>query len=159
MNEKKRIYVIFDHSADMLTFSEIKSSCNAEDCGNYFYTIDYSDDYNNEIKANSAIKTAFAVLVMVDSNSKYLGGMYDYEIESALHQEKPIIVVNKNGNRSIDLDNCPICLRNKFALHISNSPDIINAAILVWPLYYDMHKDEEKHSMYLEYSIYKHYKL
>lgn len=46
MNEKKRIYVIFDHSADMLTFSEIKSSCNAEDCGNYFYTIDYSDDYN-----------------------------------------------------------------------------------------------------------------
>ena len=52
MSEKKRIYVIFDHSADMLTFSEIKSSCNAEDCGNYFYTIDYSDDYNNEIKAN-----------------------------------------------------------------------------------------------------------
>ena len=51
MSEKKRIYVIFDHSADMLTFSEIKSSCNAEDCGNYFYTIDYSDDYNNEIKA------------------------------------------------------------------------------------------------------------
>ena len=49
MSEKKRIYVIFDHSADMLTFSEIKSSCNAEDCGNYFYTIDYSDDYNNEI--------------------------------------------------------------------------------------------------------------
>lgn len=96
---------------------------------------------------------------MVDSNSKYLGGMYDYEIESALHQEKPIIVVNKNGNRSIDLDNCPICLRNKFALHISNSPDIINAAILVWPLYNDMHKDEEKHSMYLEDSIYKHYNL
>ena len=32
MSEKKRIYVIFDHSADMLTFSEIKSSCNAEDC-------------------------------------------------------------------------------------------------------------------------------
>lgn len=159
MDEKKRIYVIFDHSADMLTFSEIKSSCNAEGSCNYFYTIDYSDDYNNEIKANSAIKTASVVLVMVDSNSKYLGGMYDYEIDSALHQEKPIIVVNKNGNRSIDLDNCPICLRNKFALHISNSPDIINAAILVWPLYYDMHKDEEKHSMYLEDSIYKHYNL
>ena len=47
MNEKKRIYVIFDHSADMLTFSEIKSSCNAEGSGNYFYTIDYSDDCNN----------------------------------------------------------------------------------------------------------------
>lgn len=159
MDEKKRIYVIFDHSADMLTFSDIKSSCNAEGSGNYFYTIDYSDDCNNKIRANNAIKTAFAVLVMVDSNSKYLGGMYDYEIESALHQEKPIIVVNKNGNRSIDLDNCPICLRNKFALHISNSPDIINAAILVWPLYYDMHKDKEKHCMYLEDSIYKHYNL
>lgn len=26
-------------------------------------------------------------------------------------------------------------------------------------LYYDMHKDEEKHSMYLEDSIYKHYNL
>lgn len=159
MNEKKRIYVIFDHSADMLTFSEIKSSCNAEGSCDYFYAIDYSDDYNNKSKATSAIKTASAVLVMVDSNSKYLGGMYDYEIDSALQQEKPIIVVNKNGNRSIDLDNCPICLRNKFALHISNSPAIINAAILVWPLYYDMHKDEEKHSMYLEDSIYKHYNL
>lgn len=159
MSEKKRIYVIFNHSTDMLTFSEIKSSCNAEDSNNYFYTIDYVDDNNNEIKANIAIKTAFAVLVMVDSDSKYLGGMYDYEIEIALHIEKPIIVVNKNGNRSIDLDNCPISLRNKFALHISNSPNIINAAISVWPLYYDMHKDEEKHSMYLEDSIYKHYNL
>lgn len=97
MDEKKRIYVIFDHSADMLTFSEIKSSCNAEGSCNYFYTIDYSDDSNNKIKANSAIKTASVVLVMVDSNSKYLGGMYDYEIDSALHQEKPIIVVNKTG--------------------------------------------------------------
>ena len=44
MSEKKRIYVIFDYSTDMLTFSEIKSSCNAEDSNNYFYTIDYVDD-------------------------------------------------------------------------------------------------------------------
>ena len=92
MNEKKRIYVIFDHS---FFLSEIKSSCNAEGSCNYFYTIDYSDDYSNIIKANSAIKTASVVLVMVDSNSKYLGGMYDYEIDSALHQEKPIMLVIK----------------------------------------------------------------
>lgn len=159
MEEKKRIYVIFDHSTDMLTFSEIKSLCGAEDSDNYFYTIDYKDDKNNESKASGAIKTAFAVLVMIDSNSKYLGGMYDYEIQCALDQEKPIIVVNKNGNRSIDLDNCPICLRNKLALHISNLPDIINLAILVWPLYFNMHKKEGGYGMYLEDSIYNHYNL
>ena len=159
MDDKKRIYVIFDHYSDMLTFSEIKSSCKMENNDNHFYMIDYKDDNNNEFKANSAIKIAFAVLVLVDSNSKYLGGMYDYEIESALNLEKPIIVVNKNGNRSIDLDNCPICLRNKFALHIPNLPEIINVAISVWPLYFDMHKDKERHSMYLEDSIYKHCNL
>lgn len=159
MEDKKRIYVVFDHYSDMLTFSEIKSSCKMEDNDHYFYTIDYKDNNNNELKANSAIKIAFAVLVLVDSNSKYLGGMYDYEIESALHLKKPIIVVNKNGNRSIDLDNCPICLRNKFALHIPNLPEIINVAISVWPLYFDMHKDKDNHSMYIEDSIYKHYNL
>ena len=159
MDDKKRIYVIFDHSTDMLTFSELKSSCNLKEKNNYFYTIDYRDDVNNEAKAYLAIKTAFTVIVLVDSYSKYLGGMYDYEIENAIKQEKPIIVVNKNGERSMDLENCPLLLRDKFALHIANFPDIINTAILVWPLYYNLRKKEGKHSMYLEDSIYKHFNL
>ena len=70
MEDKKRIYVLFDHSTDMLTFSEIKSSCNLKEKNNYFYTIDYRDKINNEAKAYSAIKSSFAVLVLVDTYSK-----------------------------------------------------------------------------------------
>lgn len=160
MGRNKRIYVLFDYPADMLTFSEIKSKCMAEDCRNYFYTMDCSvDERDIHDKMYRAIMSASLVLIIVDSNSKYLGGMYDLGIEIAIKSDKPLVIVNMNHKRSLDIENCPMNLRDRFALHISCDPSIINFAIQVWPQYYEENKGNDFHSMYLEDTIYRHFNL
>ncbi len=156
----RRIYVLFDYPSDMLIFSEMKSRCLAEDSDNYFYTADYDagDKEINE-KIYQGIMSSSLVIVLVNSNSKYLGGKYNFGIETAVKSQKPLVVVNMNHERSLDIENCPMSLRGKFALHISNDSSIINFAIKEWPSYYKENKGKNLHSMYLDDTIYKHFNL
>lgn len=100
-----------------------------------------------------------SILRFFHSNSKYLGGKYNFGIETAVKSQKPLVVVNMNHERSLDIENCPMSLRGKFALHISNDSSIINFAIKEWPSYYKENKGKNLHSMYLDDTIYKHFNL
>lgn len=158
--KKNRVYVVFDHLKDMLTFSEIKSKCCSDIENEMFFTVDMdlkNGNLGNSLKA--ALKSASVVLVLVDDNSKYLGGQYKTEIALSIDLEKPIIVVNINGERSLDIENCPIELRDKFALHISKDYRIVNCAIRFWPLYYENNLGRGLRSMYLDDAIYHKYNL
>lgn len=160
MPDNKRIYTIFDHGSDLLMYSELKkqSTINGLSCN--FIMVDYCNGMPNnnfEHKIIASLKSSSVILVLVDENSKYLGGYYDFEIEQALKLNKPIIVSNKNNMRSIDFGNCPIRLRDKFVLHISSELKIILLALQVWPIYFEKNITKGYHSVYFDDSVYEKY--
>lgn len=157
--KKNRVYVVFDHLKDMLIFSEIKSKCCSDVEDEMFFTVDTEKNGNQWNSLKAALKSASVILVLVDDNSKYLGGQYKTEIALAIDLEKPIIVVNINGERSLDIENCPIELRDKFVLHISKDYHIVNCAIRFWPLYFEENVGRGLRSMYLDDAIYHKYNL
>ena len=71
-------------------------------------------------------------IVLVGEQTKFLYKFVRWEIEQALSQNLPIIVININGKREIDKDRCPPILIDKLALHISFNQKIIEKAIAEW---------------------------
>lgn len=72
-------------------------------------------------------------LLLVGESTKYLYKFVRWEIELAIEKNLPIIVVNLNGMKAIDVNRCPPILREKLAIHISFNQRIIDHAIHDWP--------------------------
>lgn len=72
------------------------------------------------------------MVVLVGAKTKNLYRFVRWEIEQALHLDIPIIIVNLNGKRQVDEDNCPPIIRDGLAVHISFNTAIIKYALDNW---------------------------
>lgn len=79
------------------------------------------------------------LLVLVGNNTKNLYKFVRWEIEVALEMGIAIIVVNLDGNKSINNILCPPILRNELAIHIPFGPKIVDFAIKNWPASFKKH--------------------
>ncbi len=94
-------------------------------------------------------------IVLVGNNTKNLYKFVRWEIELAIEMDLPIIVVNLNNKKYIDLDLCPALLRNHLALHVAYGQKIINYALNDWPDWYYRNKRTETGPYYYSMGIYK----
>ena len=107
-----------------------------------FNFYDAHDINNNYDKSEQSIKASLEerfrnskiFVLLVGDKTKYLYKYVRWEIEQALNREMPIIVVNLNGIRSMDLNRCPAILRNELAVHVSFSSKILQFALEDWPI-------------------------
>ena len=138
MAYKKKIYVSFD-ADDLIYYNMLKAWCESETQELTHHTLNIADNdsprFNDTVSKTirEKIVPASCVIVLVSEHSVTLRPQMRIELEKAIDLDKPIIVVNLNGKRSIDNDLCPSVLKTKMALHLSFNAKIIQKAIDTWP--------------------------
>ena len=139
MSYKNKTYVAFDADND-IHYYRLMQAWKQNDHSNFdFYD---AHDINNlrngssevtiKNKLRERLKNTKVFVLLVGSQTKYHYKFVKWEVEQAISLNLPLVVVNLNGTRSIDNDNCPPLLKNELALHISFNARILEKALIQW---------------------------
>ncbi len=162
MNYRNKVYVAFDADEDMAYYNLLRARKENENIDFDFYN---AHDLNNiTIRANEEtiksklrerMKNSKLFILLVWKKTKFLYKYVRWEIEQAIKQELPIIVVNLNGNRSVDDENCPAIARDTLSIHVSYNEKIIKYAIDKRPILNQYYRKEWKNTwFYFKDSVY-----
>lgn len=163
MSYRNKTYVGFDADTDMSYYRLMqawKHNKNIE--FNFFNVHDLNPNPSliSEISIKRQLRERFkntkVFILLVGANTRYLYKYVRWEINEAIEQDLPIIVVNISKKRKLDEDLCPPIIRNKLAIHISFNIAIVQYALDNWP---DSHKQHRKNgedgAYYYESNVYR----
>jgi len=157
MAYKKKIYVSYD-ADDLIYYNMLQAWCSGETQEFIHYSSgNIGQKTSDEIEkvVEEKLRSTICFIVMVSDHTISLGTQMMSEINKAIELDKPIIVVNLNGKRSIDNDLCPSKLKTRMALHLSFNAKIIQKAIDTWPTYYEENKQKGSGAHYFKPEVYK----
>lgn len=160
MAHKIKIYVSFD-ADDILYYNMLQAWCDSDTQEIFHQTLNIAENTSQRIVDNlvkslsEKIEKACCFIVLVSDHTTSSGSQLKLEIEKALELDKPIIVVNLNGKRSIDTDLCPSSLKDQFALHLSFNAKIIQKGIDTWPVFYEKNKRDKSGAFFFKAEVYK----
>jgi len=163
MAYRNKIYVAFDADNDM-RYYRLMQAWKQNDHTNFnFYDAhdlnnmrDWSNEETIKNKLRERLKSTKVFVLLVGSQTRFHYKFVKWEVEQALKLNLPIVVVNLNGARSIDTENCPPVIRNELALHVSFNSKIIEKALSAWEkLHYDYKAQGKTGDFYYEASIYR----
>lgn len=161
MSYKNKTYVSFDADNDMVYYNLMRAWKSNENIHFNFYNahdINRNYDLNEEsIKASlqERFRNSKIFVLLVGEHTKYLYKYVRWEIEQAIKRELPIIIVNINGTRYIDLERCPAIVRSEFAVHISYNAKILQYAMDNWPDFYFKNKGKLYGPYYYKENVYE----
>lgn len=160
MAYRKKIYVVFDVD-DIIYFNMFQAWCTGETQELIHFETSVWNNVNSR-KTDGAensilekMRNVSCVVVLVSAHTNPLCPQIQAEINNAIRLNKPIIVVNINGKRSIDNDLCPSALKNYMAIHISFNAKIMQKAIDVWPDYYDQNSGNGSGAYFFKPQVYQ----
>lgn len=135
-----KVYVCFDGYNDFHHFYTMKSWERDHRMGFKFIhgqDLNIRDAGKSEVaiktQLRKQIQTVDVFVILIGESTRYLSQFLQWEMEIALAEDKPIIVVNLNSLRFQDVERCPPILRDALAVHISFHAVILQEAILNWP--------------------------
>ena len=167
MAYRNKTYVAFDADNDM-NYYRLMQAWKQNDFSNFnFYDAhdlnnmrDWSNEDTIKRKLRERLQSTKVFVILVGSQTRFHYKFVKWEIEQAIKLDLPIIVINLNGSRSIDNDNCPPILRHELALHISFNSKIIEKALSAWEiLHSDYRKQGKTGDFYYEASVYQSFGL
>lgn len=136
MSYRNKTYVIFDGDNDMWAYGFMKGWRENEHVDfNFFDAHDLqplTDRASEEtVKRSLRVRMANAkqVVVLVGEATKNLYRFVRWEIDLAIENDLPIVVVNLNGGRRRDIERCPAILREHCAIHVCFRAKIIKFAL------------------------------
>ncbi len=137
-------YVIFDGDKDKWAYAYMKGWKENERINFDFrdahdltpMTSRAQDESYVKSHLRERMKGSKQAIVLVGESTKDLRKYVPWEIDLALEQDLPIIVVNLNGTRQMDSSRCPEVLRNKCVVHVDFKLKIIKHALDNWPTEY-----------------------
>lgn len=94
---------------------------------------DTSSEETIKRRLSERLSTAYVVVSLVGEQTRYLYRFVRWELETALARQLPIVAVNLNGRRSVDLDRCPPIIRDELVVHVSFNAAILQYALEYWP--------------------------
>lgn len=140
MSYRNKTYVIFDGDNDMWAYGFMKGWVSNENVDFNFYDAhdirpltDRASDETVKRALRNRLSNAKQVIVLVGERTKNLFKFVRWEIEIAQALDLPIIVVNLNGSRQLDLSRCPAILRSWPAAHVAFRAAIIQHALDNFP--------------------------
>lgn len=163
MPYRNKTYVAFDADSDIRYYRLMTAWKQSDHTDFNFYNAHdltniwqhSSEDTIKRSLRERLINTKIFVL-LVGEKTKYLYRFVKWEIEQAQKMDLPIIVVNLNGKRGIDNDNCPLILKNYLALHVSFNAKIIQKSLEDWePLYRNYKKENKTSAFHYNENVYK----
>jgi len=93
--------------------------------------------------------------VLIGQSTRNLHRYVRWELEIALNLDLPIIAVNLNGQRSIDLARCPPIIRNEYVVHIPFRMRIIKYALDDFPDDYYEYSETDSGPLYYPKKIFE----
>lgn len=155
MAYRNKTYVCFDGDNDMNYYRLLCAWKQNDNSTFNFYNaheINYARDSSQELSIKRQLKERMVnskvLVVLVGEKTRYLYKFVRWEIEQAISLEMPIIVVNLNGQRQLDLNRCPPLIREKLAVHISFNSKILQHALENWPNNHKRYSREGNNSAY-----------
>lgn len=134
-------YVIFDGDNDKYAYAFMKGwkvndrvefdFRDAHDIGSM--TSRAQDEAYVKSELRKRMQASNQVLVLVGESTKNLHKFVGWEIDLALKLNLPIIVVNLNNKRELDVDRCPVSLRTGYVVHLAFKRAIIKHALENFP--------------------------
>ena len=151
MAYRNKTYVAFDADSDIRYYRLMTAWKQRDNTEFNFYNAhdkiriwQYSTEETIKRNLRERLKETKIFVLLVGEKTKFLHKYVRWEISQALKLNLPIIVVNLNGKRSIDLDRCPAILRKALALHISFNSKILQKSLESWYLLDAQYKKEDK---------------
>lgn len=151
MAYRNKVYVAFDADNDIRYYRLMKAWKQSD-----YSTFDFYDahDINNlknwsseetiKAKLKERLKNTKIFVLLIGEQTRFHYKYIRWEIEKALELELPIICVNLNGLRSLDIDKCPPILRNELVVHVSFNSKIIEKALTDWEIQFYENKKNNK---------------
>jgi Thoeris protein ThsB, TIR-like domain len=97
---------------------------------NNLATTSSEETIKRKLRERLNVTKLFVILVGDDTKTKRK--YVRWEIEEAIKQDIPIVVVNLNGRKTVDDTLIPPILKNVLAIHISFGEKILNYALENW---------------------------
>lgn len=164
MAYKNKTYVCFDGDKDMWSYRLMQawkqndnSSFDFYDAHDLCSSRDTSSEETIKRSLRERLRNSKTFVVLVGESTKYLYKFVRWEIEQAINLGLPIIVVNLNKKRSMDVDRCPSLLRTTLAIHISFNAKIMQYALENWATSHTKKlTTKETGAFYYNDSVYEH---
>lgn len=140
MAYRNKTYIAFDADEDMSWYRLLE----AWKANGRFPSFDFYDAHviNNLMPLSSEktikqkllerLRNTKLFVLLIGEKTKNLHMFVRWEIVQAVRLGIPIIAVNINKKRQIDLDRCPAVLRDELAIHISFEKSIMEYAFSNW---------------------------
>ena len=109
---------------------------------------DSSTEETIKRRLSERLNSAKVVVSLIGNQTRFLYRFVRWELEQALKQQIPIIGVNLNKCRTLDLDLCPPIIRDELVVHVDFQPRILQHAITNWPNSYFTLRDQGKREPY-----------
>ena len=149
-NNPLKVYVCFDSDNDFHYF-RMMQTWYLNDNIDFIFPHEM-DLFTPKVESSSEvikdkIRSSNVCVVLIGESTRYLKFVH-WEIEQALELKKPIIGVNLNGLRSIDVEKCPSIIEKELAVHISFNALILQKALETWPRVQGSLRNQEKKGPY-----------
>lgn len=155
MAYRNKTYVCFDADNDMYYYRLMTAWNENDQIAFNFHNAheinqirDGSSEETIKKKLRERLQNTSVFVVLIGEHTANLYKYVRWEIEYAIENDIPIIVVNLNKFREYESRLCPPLLRDKLAIHISYEQKIMNYALNNWPEQYKKHKQNNETGPY-----------
>lgn len=157
MSYRNSTYIAFDGDNDMHYYRLMTAWAAHEgfdfDIKNA-HDLNYARDGSQEESIKRQLRERFAAsklfIVLIGNNTRYLRKFVQWEIETAVRLDLPIVAVNLNGSRGQD-PLCPPSLREALAIYVPFNEKIITFAMKNWPSDHQRHRIAQSTGWYYYY--------
>lgn len=139
MAYRNKVYVAFDGDNDMQYYNLMRAWANNSSIDFDFHDaheINYSHDWaqTESIKRqlHERLENSKIFILLIGESTRRLTRFVEYEVETAMRMQLPIICVNLNGSRCADYRE-PSWFNGYPRVHVSFKEKIIKHAIETWP--------------------------
>ena len=155
MTYKNKTYIAFDADKDMHWYRLLRAWKENES-----FVFDMHDaheiksDPNKQGEQNikrdlkERFKSTKQFILLVGESTKNKFQYVRWEIEQAIINDIPIIVINLNNNKKVDQNLCPAIIRDQLSIHISFKYKIIKYAVDNWPENHRKHRLQDENDAY-----------
>ncbi len=162
MSYRDKTYVIFDGDNDIWAYGRMKGwkalqniDFDFDDAHDLNRLRDSSSEETVKRRLRERFSNAGQVILLIGESTKNLYRFVRWELQVALNLDLPIIAVNLNGERSIDIERCPAIIRDQYVLHVSFKMKIIKLAMDNFPVFYKNRGPNASGDLYYPNEVYR----
>ena len=162
MSYRDTTYIIFDGDKDRWAYSYMKGwklqdhiDFDFRDAHDLKQIRDWSEPDTVRRTLRQRFSTANQAIVLTGDETKHHHRFVRWEMEVALGLNLPIIAVNLNGVRQMDVQLCPPIIRDDYVVHVSFKMKIIKYALDNFPAEYHRRQAGLKGARYYDDSVYR----